>query len=73
LNFICVVDVSIGWRCGLQVLFKVPFTPGCLDWQILCQVQETQSGGVMPFKYWLSEAVGDRLMRAVWGITPNHG
>jgi hypothetical protein len=54
MDFICLIDGSIGWRCGfLQVFFKVPLSPGCLDWQILCQVQETQSGGVMPFKCWL--------------------
>jgi hypothetical protein len=57
----------------LQVFFKVPLTLGCLDEQILCQLQETQSGGVTPFKCWRLEVVGDHLMRAVWGMAPNNG
>ena len=35
--------------------------------------KKTQSGGVISFKLRRLEVVGDRLVLAVWGMTPNDG
>jgi hypothetical protein len=35
--------------------------------------QKMQPGGVIAFKVWRLDVVGDRLVRAVWGMTPNDG
>jgi len=74
MGFICLVDVSIGWRWRIAGDFlSARYTAVFGIANTLPASKKTQSGGVVSFKLWRLEVVGDRLVRAVWGMTPNDG